>query len=81
MNVDTGHLIVVDDVEMMKRLKAEGYEAVPAEYEDAAKLELAGRKSCHVGANASGSMSTYMREKRARKASRRALRRVAGCKA
>ncbi len=69
MNTDTGHLV---DMEGMTREKQEemfgnGYEPVPDHLEQAAKLELMGKKETYVGRHATGSLSKHMRGERRKK--------------
>lgn len=69
MQADTGHLVDMQGVSEKKaeKLLRQGYEPVPSEFQTQAQLELAGRKECYVGENASGSLAKHMRYKRKKK--------------
>ena len=69
MKADTGHLVDMQGIgeKEAERMLRDGYEPVPDELQTQARLELAGRKECYVGKNASGSLSKHMRYKMKKK--------------
>lgn len=84
MNSDTGHLV---DTTRLSELEAEdlwkdGYDRLPEELHDAAKLELAGQKAVYVGKNSSGSIAKHMRCMQKKKQQKeKAARRANRCRA
>ena len=76
MNVDTNHLVALQNMER-DLLRARGYEQLPDELEPAAKAVLRGRSEAYVSRTSGGKLSKYAakRRKEKRKQARAARKR------
>ena len=66
MNVDTNHLVVLQDA-ARDLLRARDYEKLPDELEPAAKAVLRGRSEAYVSRTSGGKLSRYAARKRKEK--------------
>lgn len=64
MNVDTCHLILTDKREELESLMRQGYEPIPEELNQAAKIKLAGEKEAYVSLTSGGKLSRWAAKKR-----------------
>lgn len=68
MDPCTGHLVSPEELRELQEMMVDAYyERVPEEFEDAARLELAGRKECYVGKQSTGSINTWAAKQRAKR--------------
>ena len=79
MNVDTNHLVVLQDA-ARDLLRARDYEKLPDELEPAARAVLRGRTEAYVSRTSGGKLSKYAakRRKEKRKQARAARKRNRG---
>lgn len=64
MNSDTNQLRVFFSHEDLANLTSEGFEQIPPELENAAKVKLAGRTEATVSRNSGGKLSKWAAQRR-----------------